>query len=398
VEILPNFFRHSRFQSLVRQLNFYAFKKVSKERSSWVYSHVHFQQHHPELLEKLRRKTNGIAVKRVSGFSQGSDGGNKRKKRRLLSSNDKYSSDESSDENYEGVSMDHRDSFSSSEPKYWVDLRYGDRTSSTDMDDSAEDEIDSGDDSDEVNYENIHRSWDNVHQYFTDSVLVQVEEVGSTSPLPSRAAPEVSSSYADESIVSGGVCVAAPPGVARTLTAPPSLCLTSSVLNGAGSADQDYLCRLVSFCSVRNPWEQSQELFADIHSLLTEDEKMTRELNAYVSALSPSSLSCRSTGSAKFNLSAALVPDFSSDDAGKPHVSANGGESSGKDACPTSSLSACILRANEVTVVRNFMAFALACMHELAAQQLADHVDSPRSSDALSSCADRWARYARVCS
>lgn len=56
-EILPKYFRHSRFQSLVRQLNFYAFKKVSKERSSWIYSHDNFQRNRAELLDGLRRKT-----------------------------------------------------------------------------------------------------------------------------------------------------------------------------------------------------------------------------------------------------------------------------------------------------------------------------------------------------
>jgi hypothetical protein len=57
LDILPKFFRHSRFQSFVRQLNFYAFKKISRERSSWVYSHKFFQYDKPHLLEHLRRKT-----------------------------------------------------------------------------------------------------------------------------------------------------------------------------------------------------------------------------------------------------------------------------------------------------------------------------------------------------
>ena len=44
LEILPKYFRHARFQSFVRQLNFYSFKKISKERNSWVYSHEYFQR------------------------------------------------------------------------------------------------------------------------------------------------------------------------------------------------------------------------------------------------------------------------------------------------------------------------------------------------------------------
>lgn len=62
-EVLPKYFRHSRFQSLVRQLNFYDFKKISKERVIWIYRHKLFQQGKPHLLDDLKRKPSASLVK-----------------------------------------------------------------------------------------------------------------------------------------------------------------------------------------------------------------------------------------------------------------------------------------------------------------------------------------------
>jgi hypothetical protein len=56
-ETLPQYFRHSRFQSLVRQLNFYNFRKVNRERTFWIYKHRLFQRDQPEHLHLLRRRT-----------------------------------------------------------------------------------------------------------------------------------------------------------------------------------------------------------------------------------------------------------------------------------------------------------------------------------------------------
>mmetsp|Transcript_21127 Transcript_21127/g.47900 ORF Transcript_21127/g.47900 Transcript_21127/m.47900 type:complete len:518 (-) Transcript_21127:277-1830(-) len=56
-ETLPSFFRHSRFQSLVRQLNFYNFRKVNRERTFWVYRHPLFHRDRSKELHLLRRKT-----------------------------------------------------------------------------------------------------------------------------------------------------------------------------------------------------------------------------------------------------------------------------------------------------------------------------------------------------
>jgi hypothetical protein len=62
-EVLPKYFRHSRFQSLVRQLNFYNFKKLSKERHAWVYYHKLFHRDQPvSFILKLNQTTTTTLV------------------------------------------------------------------------------------------------------------------------------------------------------------------------------------------------------------------------------------------------------------------------------------------------------------------------------------------------
>lgn len=54
---MPQYFRHNRFQSLVRQLNFYSFRKVNRERNVWIYKHELFHRDRPEDLHLVRRRT-----------------------------------------------------------------------------------------------------------------------------------------------------------------------------------------------------------------------------------------------------------------------------------------------------------------------------------------------------
>lgn len=394
-EILPNFFRHSRFQSLVRQLNFYAFKKVSKERSSWVYSHSHFQKHRPDLLDKLRRKTNGIAVKRSSDYNI--ENTLKRKKRRTLS-REKYSSDDSSDESsdvghYEGREVKRTNSFGGDSAKYWVDFPFDEPYKSLehgDCDYSGDEDASSVEECDQVNYENIHRSWDNVHQFFTEKSGSEEE----------RGEEDLVSLSSDNGSVYLGDHVL-PNTLSDDFTAqsnspsgsPSTMCLTPLVGLRVPSDERDYLHRLFCFCTGRNPWLHSHDLFADIHTLLTEDARITRELNAYVSALSPSSLAIRSVSYVN-TISPLLERELSRED---EKVQIHPRSILSPSPCQTTS---CILKANEVTLVRNFMAFALACMHELEEeQQWAKRENEVYiTGELLSSCADRWASYARVCS
>jgi len=67
-EALPLFFRHARFQSLVRQLNFYNFRKINRERTFWVYRHPLFHRDRPQDLHLLKRRSvlGGKQLKRTS--------------------------------------------------------------------------------------------------------------------------------------------------------------------------------------------------------------------------------------------------------------------------------------------------------------------------------------------
>jgi 3',5'-cyclic AMP phosphodiesterase CpdA len=107
------------------------------------------------------------------------------------------------------------------------------------------------------------------------------------------------------------------------------------------------LNRLFSFCSQRNPWIESHDLFSDIHKLLTTDSHMTTEINDYFAALSPSSK---------------LKHDVQ------------------------------ILETNEITIVRTFITYALARLHEL---EESSYLSTPLQ--VLSQSIDKWSSYARMC-
>lgn len=57
---LPKYFRHRRFSSLIRQLNFYSFYRV-QEGQLTIYQHSYFRKGRPDLLVHIKRRAAGKA-------------------------------------------------------------------------------------------------------------------------------------------------------------------------------------------------------------------------------------------------------------------------------------------------------------------------------------------------
>mmetsp|Transcript_15095 Transcript_15095/g.17419 ORF Transcript_15095/g.17419 Transcript_15095/m.17419 type:complete len:309 (-) Transcript_15095:119-1045(-) len=55
-EILPKHFNHSKIPTLIRQLNYYGFRKVSSNSGQHVYSNPNFQKDRPDLLSNIKRE------------------------------------------------------------------------------------------------------------------------------------------------------------------------------------------------------------------------------------------------------------------------------------------------------------------------------------------------------
>lgn len=89
-EIIPQFFKHRKFSSFVRQLNFYAFRKIKTNDSIridatleaatanyWRFFHPKFQRGKPEWLQEIKRSSStprGSGTKKAAGASTGATG------------------------------------------------------------------------------------------------------------------------------------------------------------------------------------------------------------------------------------------------------------------------------------------------------------------------------------
>jgi len=352
LEVLPRFFRHSRFQSLVRQLNFYAFKKVSKERSSWLYSHRFFQRNRPDLLEKLRRKTNGLSEKRSNAAaSQSMDTyEDVSTKRRRAETSKSLSSESSSDDDADN-SWSYALKYSNTDGLY----------RSTSVDSSVLD----------VSESPARRS-----RSVPSSPIMPAESdlslfmflVNSTHGIQEKTLPQEFNGCSRQKLQQF-FSLLHPKSEVSEGSELMSLCsVDSTIMDTSTTVSYDAenhinMEAVLFFCLEHDPWKSSGSLYQLIHHFLSQHTGVTNRVDDYIKALSP------------------------------PHH--NHVMKSGFLNVPKS-----ILVENEITVVRSFSNYALSLFHSVMTMEISEnemnHNDYEDCQNVVRSCAEIWWRFSQM--
>ena len=394
-EILPKFFRHGRFQSMVRQLNFYAFKKVTKERSSWVYSHEYFLAGRPELLQHLKRKTNGSHECRQATSSVQS-----------AELHDDYEVEDLSD--YSPIARDSviRKRLYSLEGQTDDELIDGETTSTlrhransstTDVFTSNCDGVDcmtpvtgprkkhrwceSADVEDKDHEANIHEvlsNWSYVHSFFNSKKSQRsysFSSVESTCFSPSMSGSEDSQDYCGR--------------MESDLDVELSSAFKASDEGVVVSGDNNKTELLQRFCSEKDPWQRADTLCADIMGLLRCSDELVEDMASYEAALAPREHDIPVCGTPRVTVKLSAQQIMLSPDRGKKQTRffdlRTRGVSARDPLYRVESLC-------EIAFVRTFLSFLLSSLHNAVTDE-----ENDEKRIALQSCYAMWGDYAQSC-
>ena len=284
-EVLPKFFRHRRFQSLVRQLNFYSFRKANNARSSFVYIHEAFQLNRPDLLSLLQRKrvasspfaqhlqqlqqslnSQRIVAATAAGAAvnvgSNSNSSNTTNNNAMIfrpttppSGFDDPDSDEDSSQQGGYSTMDNNDNEGEQflRPMRQSENREAKRRRSLEQVDAEK--------------EMLTLRWDAATRYFGPRATA-IASGAMVSPLHAPLGDSSSSGSDRDGKIKRSNLLRETLGV-----------------NASGLAPA--VEHLVEFCLSRNPWKEPEALFRDVRLLLQREPALASELAVYVAAMFP---------------------------------------------------------------------------------------------------------------
>ena len=418
-EVLPKFFRHGCFQSFVRQLNFYSFRKTIKDRSVWIYAHDCFVAGRPELLEQVKRKTNrGIHKRRghlssldslynfkakdLSQSTPTTKSSTRTRKRAYTDSQCDYyyfcmddekdsistlCSDDSAPSTPASICSSKSDetcgddAISRLSPVYDNDNIVQKKRRRYTMSDVADNQEDKKRTDDET-----VREWSAVHSYFIGEDKRNANSMSPSSDLQNSP----SEPLVFTPVTSGN-------GESECHTPP------DCEQRGRGNAtDCD---DLLLFCLKKDPWQRATDLYSDITILLAQNKNLESEMTLYDTALSPreqcdikdeeciednwnEGIGNNGPGD---NNAAPMTPRVLDSTFSFPNLSPRNCHKIKNSLCDRMPLVTTEFR--EITTVRMFISFALSCLHAAA-----DHAgDDEEKLFALQQCAAKWGSYAQCC-